>query len=122
MILSPHDQQTFSQLPIEALRLEPATTQTLHQLGIETVQQVLVLPRADLAMRFGTEIHRRIDQATGQIEEPVVARHKPPEFQAHQLLDYPTSHRETIEVIIARLVTGICSQLQPTTRSAAMDD
>ena len=112
VVLSPTDQLIFSQLPVAALRLEPNTIDTLQQLGIESVQQLLRLPRADLAMRFGDEIHYRLDQASGQIDEPVVARHKPPEFWAEQLLDYPTKHRETIEVIIARLVTDICQQIR----------
>ncbi|MGI9517363.1 MAG: Y-family DNA polymerase, partial [Pirellulaceae bacterium] len=118
VILSPADQETFPKLPVAALRLDPATVETLGQLGIETVEQLLRLSRADLAMRFGNEIHRRLDQATGQIEEPLIARHPPPEFQAAQLLDYPTHHRKTIEIIIARLVTDICSQMQSQQRGA----
>jgi protein ImuB len=118
VILSPSDQKTFAKLPVAALRLDPATVETLGQLGLETVEQLLRLSRADLAMRFGNEIHRRLDQAAGQIEEPVIARHPPPEFQATQLLDYPTHHRETIEIIIARLVTDICSQMHSQQRGA----
>lgn len=118
VILSPSDQETFTKLPVAALRLNPATVETLGQLGIESVEQLLRLSRADLAMRFGNEIHRRLDQAAGQIEEPVIARHPPPEFQATQLLDYPTHHRETIEIIIARLVTDICRQMHGQQRGA----
>ena len=55
---------------------------------------------------------------TGKLEEPVVARRKPAEFVAEQLLEYPTNHRETIEVIIARLVTGLCSQMRSLQRGA----
>ncbi len=118
VIIPPNDQTSFGKLPVAALRLTPATTDTLYQLGIETVEQVLRLPRPELAMRFGNEIHQRLDQASGQTEEPVIARHKPPEFSAEQLLDYPTNHRETIEVIIARLVTDICQQMRSRQRGA----
>ena len=108
----------FSQLPIEALRIGSHTISTLHQLGIQTVEQLLRLPRADLARRFGQEIHQRIDQASGQIQEPVIARRKPTEFLAEQVLEYPTSHRETIEVIIDRLVSDVCTRLRRGQRGA----
>ena len=112
LVIPADDTQIFAQLPIETLRLAPATVTTLHRLGFEINAQLWQLSRADLAMRFGQEIHRRIDQALGQIAEPVIARQLPPEFQAEQLLDYPTHQRATIEVIIGRLITKICEQLR----------
>lgn len=63
-------------------------------------------------MRLGDVIHRRLDQFSGKIEEPIVARRRPTEFVAEQILDYPTSHRETIEVVVARLVCRLCEQLR----------
>jgi len=118
VVLEPGDLEWVKQLPVEGLRLEAGTTETLYQLGIETIGQLQQLPRNDLAMRFGNLIHRRLDQLTGKLEEPVVARRKPAEFVAEQLLEYPTNHRETIEVIIARLVTGLCSQMRSLQRGA----
>jgi protein ImuB len=118
IIIAPGDNVTFSQLPIEALRIGPHTSTTLHQLGIRTVEQLLRLPRADLARRFGQEIHHRIDQALGQTQEPVIARRKPTEFLAEQMLEYPTSHRKTIEVIIDRLVGDLCTRLRSKQRGA----
>ena len=103
--------EAFDTLPIAALRLSDWTTETLLQLGVRTIGQLLKLPRQDLSARFGGTIHRRIDQFTGKIAEPVIARQQPPEFYAEKLLDYPTSHKETIEVIMQRLIAGICSQL-----------
>ena len=118
VVLPVGDQETVKQLPVEGLRLETSTADTLYQLGIETVGQLQRLPRNDLAMRFGNAIHRRLDQLSGKIEEPVVARRKPAEFVAEQLLEYPTNHRETIEVIIARLVTELCAQMRSRQRGA----
>lgn len=111
-VLPPADQETIARLPVEATRIPEETVDTLYQLGIETVGQIQQLSRGDLAMRFGDIIHRRMDQLTGKIAEPVIARHKPTEFVAEQLLEYPTNHRETIEVIIARLVTRLCEQMR----------
>lgn len=100
------------ELPVESLRLDPVVIDTLFQLGIENLGQLLRLSRDELAMRLGDVIHRRLDQFSGKIEEPIVARRKPTEFVAEQTLDYPTSHRETIEVVVARLVCRLCEQLR----------
>ena len=117
-VLPPGDQETIKQLPVDGLRLEPSVIDTLYQLGIETIGQLLRLSRNDLAMRFGDAINRRLDQLSGKLEEPVEARRKPAQFVAEQLLEYPTNHRETIEVIIARLVTELCSQMRSQQRGA----
>lgn len=117
-VLPPGNQDTIKQLPVDGLRLEPATIDTLYQLGIETIGQLLRLPRNDLAMRFGNVINRRLDQLSGKLEEPVEARKKPAQFVAEQLLEYPTNHRETIEIIITRLVTKLCSQMRSQQRGA----
>jgi protein ImuB len=100
-----------SDLPIESLRLSDWIVETLHQLGVDRIEQLVDLPRRDLKARFGDEIHWRMDQMTGAVAEPIVARHPPPEFFAQQLLDYPTSHRETIEIVMQRLIESICGQL-----------
>lgn len=104
--------QILADLPVEALRLSELTLETLGQLGIVWAGQLLQLSRSDLATRFGDEINSRIDQATGKLDEPIVARHPPPEFQAEQFLEFPTSDRETIEVILSRLVEDICQQMK----------
>src|SRR5690606_36001527 len=49
-------------LPAAALRLDSATLETLARLGIETVGEVLALPRSGLASRFGHELLTRIHQ------------------------------------------------------------
>jgi protein ImuB len=110
-IIATDDPQTFLQLPIESLRLSPHTISLLRQLGIGTNSQLWQLSRNDLAMRFGDEIARRIDQASGSLSEPVMARQQTCGLVAQQLLDYPTNHRETIEVILSRLVGQLCQQL-----------
>lgn len=104
--------ELIRQLPVESLRLDSGVIDTLFQLGIENLGQLLRLSRDELAMRLGDVIHRRLDQFSGKIEEPIVARRKPTEFVAEQTLDYPTSHRETIEVVVARLVCRLCEQLR----------
>ena len=101
----------LEQLPTAALRLSDWTLETLGQLGVTTIGQLLQLSRQALSSRFGNEIHHRLDQLSGKLAEPIIARSAPSEFHAEQLLDYPTSNRETIEVIIQRLIAKICDRL-----------
>ena len=118
-ICIPHcPQETLKDLPVAALRLSDWATETLHQLGVSSIGQLLQLPRQALAARFGDEIHKRLDQLSGKLAEPIIARNAPSEFYAEQLLEYPTSHCETIEVIIQRLVENICTQLAAVQRGA----
>jgi protein ImuB len=67
-------------LSIAALRLASDMVRDLHVLGFDRVGDVLAQPRAPLALRFGPELGRRLDQATGHVAEPIgaaqtVARH-----------------------------------------------
>lgn len=110
-ICIPNSEFFFKSLPVVALRLSDWITTTLHQLGIRTVNQLLALPRKDLSARFGKEVHQRIDQMTGKFPEPIIARKPLPEHYAEQLLDHPTSHQETIEIILERLIEKVCRQM-----------
>ena len=114
----PDSPNAFHSLPVTALRLESWITETLYQLGIRTVGQLIGLPRQDLSARFGNQIHTRIDQLMGNTVEPIVAKQSQPEFYAEQLLDYPTSHKETIEVILQRLIEKICKRMKSVQQGA----
>ena len=111
-------EETTVGLPVESLRLPHEIIETLFQLGIRTVGQLERLPRAELAMRFGHAIGLRLDQLNGVVDEPVIARRLPPEFQLHQSLDFPTCHRETIETVATRQVQELCEQLRSRQRGA----
>jgi protein ImuB len=58
-------------LPVEALRLDPATTQGLRRVGLRRVGDLLMMPREALMRRFGGEVLRRVDQALGALFEPL---------------------------------------------------
>ena len=69
-------------LPIAALRLAPETRATLRRLGFKTVGALLDKPRAPFAARFPIALLRRIDQALGRIDEPLVPIIAPPVYHA----------------------------------------
>ena len=63
--------ETIAPLPVAALRLDPALVQGLHRVGLRQVDDILKMPRDALAHRFGETIGRRLDQALGDLPEPL---------------------------------------------------
>src|SRR5882672_10542386 len=59
-------------LPILALRLPGDMVESLRVLGFERIGELADKPRAPLALRFGPELGRRLDQALGRLSEPIV--------------------------------------------------
>ena len=63
-------------LPIVALRLPSETVIGLRRLGFDTVADLMGAPRSQLALRFGPQPGRRLDQLIGllfETIEPVIA-------------------------------------------------
>ena len=104
--------EVMESLSVFALRLAPQTSQTLQRLGIETIGQLMRLDRGDLRSRLGAVLLKRLDQMIGAIDEPIVVCQQEADFSAEEFLEYATSHRETIEVVVGRLVADLCQQLQ----------
>jgi protein ImuB len=105
-------------LPIEALRLSENLIDLLHQLGIYQIGQVEALPRQDLTARFGPQLLQRLDQAAGRRAEPVPAQPLPPELEAQQTLEYPTTQREAVEQIVEQLISQVARLLVRVGRGA----
>jgi protein ImuB len=63
--------EALSPLPVGALRIEEEAEGTLFHLGVETIGQLLALPRSSLPARFGETLLRRIDQALARLDEPL---------------------------------------------------
>jgi protein ImuB len=63
---------TLAPLPPAALQLDAHLLATLRQLGIETIEQLMMLPRKALPARFGAQLLQRIDAAIGKVHEQLV--------------------------------------------------
>lgn len=63
--------KALSILPVSALRIEPGVADELRRMGFERVEQLIAQPRAPLAKRFGRQLYKRLDQALGQVPEPI---------------------------------------------------
>ena len=99
-------------LPIVALRLPGVMIDTLRRLGFETVGELSATPRAPLALRFGSEIGRRLDQMFGRSSEPFDLIEAPELIRIRQAFAEPIAAPETIARYIGKLVGLLCTELE----------
>lgn len=99
-------------LPISALRLDAGILHALRTLGFEHVGDLIDQPRAPLALRFGPEIGRRLDQALGFVSEPIEPVRSPELAEARRVFGEPISAPETIARYTAELVAALCATLE----------
>lgn len=113
-MIAPHGHlvEALRPLPLAALRLEPDVVDRLMRLGLRQVGDLMVLPRAALARRFGMETLRRLDQALGMEPEPVSPARAPLHFAVRLTLPDPIGLRSDIEAALDRLLPTLCDKLQ----------
>lgn len=97
-------------LPVASLRFEDRILHLLNQLGIETIAQLLKLPRNQLASRFGPSLLQRLDQALGVIPQPLVPLpcHRP--IEGKMEFEGPVIQPEAIEEAFRRVLSPIIEQ------------
>jgi protein ImuB len=115
-ILPPAQQaEVLAPLPVEALRLAPEISTTLRRLGFKTVGALLDKPRAPFAARFSQSLLRRLDQALGRIDEPLIPVTLPPVYHSLRYLLEPIVAQEAVVALASRL-------MQTLTHVLARDD
>ncbi|MDT8315425.1 DNA polymerase Y family protein [Roseomonas mucosa] len=99
-------------LPVAALRLPPGTLAGLRRMGLDLVGQLVAMPRAPLARRFGAEVVRRLDGALGRAPEPITPV-VPPEVPQHLLaFPEPLLTAEALGFAIGCLTDAVCAGLE----------
>lgn len=118
-VLEPGAEKTaLDLLPLPALRLPAATVQSLRHVGLRTIGDLRRIPRATIPMRFGAEVLRRLDQATGTAPEaitpilPPAARRRSLNFA--EPIATPEDLRRTIDILTQQL----CDDLDATHKGA----
>jgi protein ImuB len=99
-------------LPIAALRLAAGTVDNLRRLGFETIADLAGMPRAALALRFGPEPGRRLDQAFGRVSEPIEPIRPEEIVEVRRNFAEPISAAETIARYTGKLVAELCASLE----------
>ena len=88
------------------------------------VGDVLAQPRAPLALRFGPELGRRLDQATGRLAEPIEPIRPEALIEVRRAFAEPIGAAQTVARYIGELATQLCDALGATRprRTAARFD
>ncbi len=104
--------RAVERLPISLLRLPEKIVGDLLTLGFKTVGELSATPRAPLALRFGPEIGRRLDQTFGRMPEPVDPIRTPDQIEVSRSLSKPIGVAESINKYVGRLVAQLCDELE----------
>jgi len=110
--------QALGPLPVAALRIRPETAEGLARLGLRHIGDVLGMPRAGLARRFGTDLVRRLDQALGVEPEPITPAAAPLHFAVRLSLPEPIGLEADILAGLDRLAPVLCDKLRAQGRGA----
>ncbi|MGJ4859545.1 DUF6504 family protein [Labrys sp. La1] len=113
-----HGGPVLMALPLEALRLPPATSTDLRVLGFKCIGDLLAQPRAPLLLRFGPELARRLDQALGALAEPIDPVRSPDLIEVRRAFPEPIGAAETIARYVGKLVDKLCAALEEKGRGA----
>ena len=99
-------------LRLTALRLSPEAATQIERLGLKTVGQLIALPRAPLARRFGAETLARIDQALGRSKEALTFRRPPNPWFARLAFAEPISAPEDLQRVGQDIAAKLCLRLE----------
>lgn len=112
------DEAMLGPLPVEALRLPAATAETLRRLGLRRIADLAALPRAALAARFGADLLRQLDRASGRADEPIAPRRPPTSYSVRRDFAEPLLAPEALGAALARLLPPLCRRLERDGRGA----
>jgi protein ImuB len=99
-------------LPLAALRLDPLLIDRLRRLGFETIAELAATPRAPLALRFGLEPGRRLDQIFGRLAEPIAPIQPRTLIQLRRGFAEPIAAPETLARYTSKLSEALSIELE----------
>jgi len=111
ILSSGREAETLAPLPVEALRLSSEICATLRRLGFKSVGALLQKPRAPFAARFSAKLLRRLDQALGRLDEPLVPIVPPPVYHSLRYLLEPIVTNDAVVALSSRLMQTLAHVL-----------
>jgi protein ImuB len=111
-VVPEEDQHTaLESLPVAALRLPAGDVAMLHGLGLKCVRDLMRLPRAPIARRFGGHITEQLDAALGLRAEPISPLDVETVHAAFRTFAEPVGRLDdiasTLDALLAELCTGL---------------
>jgi protein ImuB len=96
--------KTLQALPVGAIDPEPETLALLRRIGVGTLGELMRLPRAGLAARFGQRLLEDLDRAQGLAPEPRAFFELPERFSMQLELPAPVMQAERVLFAARRLL------------------
>jgi protein ImuB len=115
-ILNPGD--SLDELPVAALRLDPATLLVLRRLGLKRIGDLSGVARDALARRFrsvrapAANPLVRLDQLTGRVPEPLLPVLAAPPPMVQRRLIEPIRHRALLDQVLGDLAADMVRLLE----------
>jgi protein ImuB len=111
IVATGEERMALAPLPVEALRLDPVTVHDLRRVGLKTVGELCPMPRDALARRFGEGVARRLDQAFGDMPEPLSPLGEAPLRRVRLSFAEPIADPADLARAIERLVADLVPRL-----------
>jgi protein ImuB len=96
--------ETLPALPIDAIDAGPEALALLRRIGVCTLGELMQLPRAGIAARFGQGLLVDLDRALGRLPEPRVFFQPPERFSMQLELPAPVIEAERVLFAARRLL------------------
>jgi protein ImuB len=101
------ERELLAPLPLAALRLPGETVAALARVGLKRIGDILDLPRAPLAARFGADLLRQLDRALEREDEPLTPRLPVAPYVAERSFHEPIAREEDVLATIERLAARL---------------
>ena len=103
--------EVLAGLPVAALRLDPDIVEALVSFGLDRIGTLYPLDPGALAKRFGPAPRRRLEQAFGFVQEPVISLPPPLPREARRAFAEPISTVDAIHAATEALLEDLCRNL-----------
>ncbi len=112
IVASDDERNVLAPLPLAALRIPGETAATLARVGLKRIGDILDMPRAPLAARFGLKLLQQLDRALGKESEPLQPRLPVAPYVAEQRFAEPIAREDDVLAIIERLAARLKAMLE----------
>ncbi|MEM7227482.1 MAG: DNA polymerase Y family protein [Planctomycetota bacterium] len=106
------EHQALAPLPIDALDLDDDTLTALNDVGIDRIEHLVALPRSELARRYGGDVLRRLDEATGEAMESINAVPHRSRATVERLFNGGLLQTEALQYAVRDALTELLDDLQ----------
>jgi protein ImuB len=104
--------EVLSAFPVHGLRIDEPTVISLCKLGLKRIADLISMPRAALARRFGAQLLLRLDQALGENEEAISPRRPVAALSAERQLAEPIQAEDDILGMAGEIASSLRLSLE----------